>query len=154
MTADKHRRTMTADKEKTTDTESLPVPVLDYPHWRVTIRPADYSPELIQTLRSCFDVVEKCKVSLRGWDYPHLSRRPNERGQGENWVASWSTFMGHVEYWRLYQSGQFLSLFAVREFSEKEFGEHLRQITLGHLRHVSGVDWTGVPGFVSITNFV
>jgi hypothetical protein len=142
---------MTIGREKTTDRETLPVPVFDYPHWRVTIRPADYTPELIPNLCDCFDTVEKCKVSLRGWDYPHLSRRQSERGQGDNWVASWSTFMGHVEYWRLYQSGQFLNLFAVREFSEKEFGDHLRQVSASHFR---GVDLAKVPGFISITNFL
>src|ERR1700693_4619104 len=96
-------------------TTSLPVPVLEVPHWRVNVRPATYKAERIPSLSSCFDIVRKTKVSLRGWDYPHLSNRTNEQGIGRNWVAAWSDFWGHLEYWRFYQSGQFMPLLGVRE---------------------------------------
>jgi hypothetical protein len=37
------------------------------------------------------------------------------RAQGSNWMASWTEFMGHREYWRFYQSGQFLHLMSFQE---------------------------------------
>src|ERR671931_2326189 len=95
----------------------LPVPVLDFPHWRVNIRPVIYQEELIPSLAKCFETVEQTKVRLRGWDYPHLSTKNNQRCQGVNWAGSWSNFMGHNEYWRFYQSGQFIHLFSIREFT-------------------------------------
>jgi len=89
----------------------LPVPVFNAPYWRVNFRPNLYSDELIPSLGKCYEIIEKTKLSLRGWDYPHLSRRDTQKGQGANWVSSWSDFMGHNEYWRLYQSGQFFTSF-------------------------------------------
>ena len=101
------------------NTDPLPVPVLEGPHWRVNLRPSEYLPELIPTLSQCFEIIQQTKVHLRGWDYPHLSTRNTERASGSNWIASWTPFMNHNEYWRFYQSGQFLHLFSVREITEE-----------------------------------
>lgn len=133
---------------------NLPVSVLQFPHWRVTFRPSDYNEHLIPTLGHCFEVIEKNKLSLRGWDYPHLSRRDTERGQGNNWVASWSDFMNHYEYWRFYQSGQFIHLFGVREATEAEWRKKLESELSSHLSNRNSIDWKSVPGFISIINFI
>jgi len=131
----------------------LPVPVLNTPHWRVNFRPEVYNDELIQSLGECFETVEKTKLSLRGWDYPHLSKRDAERGQGMNWIASWVDFMGHKEYWRFYQSGQFLHLFSVREAAEPKWREEIESDMRSHLSYMDAVEWDKVPGFISIINF-
>lgn len=131
----------------------LPVQVLKYPHWRVNFRPSDYKEDLIPSLGKCFEIIEKNKLSLRGWDYPHLGRRDTERGQGNNWVASWSDFMGHYEYWRFYQSGQFLHLFSVREATEIEWRKKLESEMKSQLSYKNDIDWEKVPGFISIINF-
>jgi len=133
----------------------LPTPVLEYPHWRVNFRPSYYTENLVPTLSKCFDTIEKNKLSLRGWDYPHLSRRDTEREQGNNWVGSWSAFMGHYEYWRFYQSGQFVHLFTVRESSEGDYKEKLRSDMKSHRIFADGeINWDTVPGFFSIINFI
>jgi hypothetical protein len=129
--------------------QKLPVPVLDYPHWRVTYRPETYDENRIPTLSDCLDVVTKNRVSLRGWDFPHISKR-NEIEHGSRWIASWSDFMGHMEYWRFYQSTQFLYLGSVREVTETEWSEHLRATQ----HFVDKDDIANAPGFISITNFV
>ena len=132
----------------------LPVPVLEYPHWRVNFRPVDYKEKLIPSLGKCFEIIERNKLSLRGWDYPYLSRRDTERGHGNNWVASWSNFMGHYEYWRLYQSGQFLHLFSVREVTETEWRKRIEAEMRTHLSYMGDIDWKEVPGFISIVTFI
>lgn len=133
----------------------LPTPVLQYPHWRVNFRPSEYKENLIPSLSKCFEIIERTKLSLRGWDYPHLSRRDTERGQGNNWVSSWSDFMGHYEYWRFYQSGQFIHLFSVREATEREYKQKLKSDMQSHRIFTDGeIDWEAVPGFFSITNFI
>ena len=132
----------------------LPVPVLESPHWRVNIRPGIYEPELIASLGACFELVQSTKLSLRGWDYPHLSHRPNQRGTGNRWVASWSSFLGHVEYWRLYQSGQFIHLFAVREALVAEWHAQLRAAAISHASDRADVDWDRVPGYFSLLSFL
>jgi hypothetical protein len=132
----------------------LPVLVLNDPHWRVNFRSKLYNDELIESLSKCFDVIDKNKLRLRGWDYPHLSSYGTERGQGVNWVASWSDFMGHKEYWRFYQSGQFLHLFSVREATEPEWREKMESTMRSHLSYMTDVEWGKVPGFISIINFI
>lgn len=132
----------------------LPTPVLQYPHWRVNFRSNSYQEDLISSLKKCYEIIEKTKLSLRGWDYPHLSRRDTERQQGNNWVSSWSDFMGHYEYWRFYQSGQFLHLFSVREATE-EWKNKLQNDLQSHLTLMDGeVEWEKVPGYFSIINFI
>jgi hypothetical protein len=135
-----------------TDGVELPVQVLKGPHWRVNFRTEEYKRELIPTLIKCYEIIEKNRLSLRGWDYPHLSNFTNERAVGNNWVASWSDFMGHLEYWRLYQSGQFLHLFSVGETTRAEWREQLKS----QMRRFSmqNIDWENVPGFISILNFI
>ncbi|HEY1269787.1 MAG TPA: hypothetical protein VGH16_21185 [Candidatus Binatia bacterium] len=131
----------------------LPVPVLALPHWRVNIRPTTYRENLIPSLSKCFEVVEQTKVRLRGWDYPHLSSRSTQRGQGANWIASWSNAFGHNEYWRFYQSGQFLHLFSVREHSETDFHAHLEKVSRTH-HYLQEPNWPSVKGYISLLNFV
>ena len=131
----------------------LPVPVLKAPYWRVNFRPKLYNDELIPSLGKCYEIIEKTKLSLRGWDYPHLSKRETQRGQGAKWVASWSDFMGHNEYWRLYQSGQFLHLFSVREAAEPEWRKKIESEMRSQLSYMDNVEWDKIPGFISIINF-
>ncbi len=132
-------------------TLELPVAVLDFPHWRVNIRPLAYEPSTIPTLSECTRLVEKNAVRLRGWDYPHLGR-DDERSYGNNWIASWASFGGHLEYWRLYQSSQFVHLFSVREATRQEWRDELQRDTECHLNHYSEINWSSVPGFLSIIN--
>jgi len=133
----------------------LPTPVLHYPHWRVHFRPDEYKEDLIPSLSKCFEIIERTKLSLRGWDYPHLDKRDTNRERGNNWVSSWSDFMGHFEYWRFYQSGQFLHLFSVREATEVDFKEKLKSEIKSHRIMTDGqIDWEEVPGFLSIINFI
>jgi hypothetical protein len=132
----------------------LPVPVRDYPYWTVVFRPEVYNPELIPSLTECLKLVEKVRVQLRGWDFPHLSNRETERSNGSNWVASWASFRGSIEYWRLYQSGQFVHLAAVREASEAGWREKLQSATKSHLHYRNDIDWDSVPGYISLVNLV
>jgi hypothetical protein len=136
--------------------QKLPVPVLEEPHWRVRLRSEGYEKELIPSLKQCLEIIEQTKLSIRGWDYPHLSHRDSERELGNNWIASWSDFLGHNEYWRLYQSGQFLHLFSVQEAANPEWREQLRVTAKGHLNWGSEAqrDWSSIPGFISVLNFL
>ena len=138
----------------TPEATKLPIPVLENPHWRVNFRPEVYIEEVIPSLSQCFQVIEKNRVRLRGWDYPHLSNHENERTQGIDWVASWSRFRGHLEYWRFYQSTQFIHYFSVRESTEEGWRSKLQEETASHLSHIGGIDWDKVPGFISINNFL
>lgn len=133
--------------------ESLPVSVVDLPHWRVNFRPLKYDAERISSPSACLDLIERTKVRLRGWDYPHLSNRTNQRERRQNWVASWSDFLGHVEYWRFYQSGQFLHLFAIREMTETAWRSRLEAATRSHLE-LTDITFPSIRGFIDMINFL
>lgn len=82
-------------------------------YWRVIIRPTIFEERRIPTIAECWRILEEAKVSLRGWDYPHLDR--DDRGRSADSIQSGSTFGNHVEYWRFFQSGQFVHHFGFRE---------------------------------------
>jgi hypothetical protein len=82
-------------------------------YWRVLIHPTEFQQDRIPSLSDCQEAIEKAKVSLRGWDYPHIQYDNIRRGQ--DWIESGIDFMGHKEYWRFYQSGQFIHHFSSRE---------------------------------------
>lgn len=138
----------------TSELPKLPVPVLSLPRWRVNFRPQVFRPNRIPSLPKALEILEKTSVRLRGWDFPHISKQESCIGYGNDWVASWSDFMGHVEYWRFYQSSQFLYFGSVREVTETEWHTRIRQTMKSHLDRFRSVDLEKVPGFFSIVNFV
>lgn len=80
-------------------------------HWRVVTRPLTPLAERL-SFRECEELVERNRVSLRGWDYPHISRRQDDQGaigRGDNYVESWCDWQHSLEFWRMHRSGQFLS---------------------------------------------
>lgn len=103
------------------DKSILPLPIKDAPYWRVVIRPDNFELERIASLKECWHLIESCRVSLRGWDYPHVDR--DDRLNGKDWIASWCEFRRHREYWRFYQSAQFVHLFSFSEDAEFEEAE-------------------------------
>lgn len=132
--------------------EALPDLIAGQPHWRVDLRPEIYEAELIPSIADCYATIEKTRLRLGGWEFPYLSPHRNQRQQGNNWIASGVDFAGHLEYWRLYQSGQFLHLSAVRECRDalwrKELEDAMKQI----LNHITTFDWSKVTGYVDIQN--
>lgn len=134
-----------------TPTETLPVPVLEHPHWRVNFRPAVYDPSRVRNLADCLAVLYKTRVQLRGWDFPHIS--DSDLNYGDTWIAGWSDFMQHFEYWRFYQSAQFLYLGSVAEVTETAWAAKLRA-TMKGWAGLRGIDIETVPGFLSLTNFI
>lgn len=82
-------------------------------YWRVVIRPTEFNKQLIPSLAECSRLLYEAKVSLRGWDYPHIDR--DGPTNGLDWVECSTDALEIYEYWRFYQSGQFAHLFNCRE---------------------------------------
>jgi hypothetical protein len=132
----------------TTSDEEVLAFLDDAPRRRVIIRPAEYEEERL-ALRHLRGIVERTRVQLRGWDFPHLSHRGEESGRGDEWIASWSSFLGHREYWRMYQSGQFVHRESIRETVEEEWGRRLRQKASWFTQNEGEVE-----GFFDFINFL
>lgn len=75
-------------------------------YWRVVIHPSVSDGARLPLLSDCRLAIEQASVSLRGWDYPHYKR--DELQMGDTWIQSETSWANHVEFWRLFQSGQFV----------------------------------------------
>lgn len=86
-------------------------------HWRVNIRPRKILESRL-SFKQCIESVDRARVSIRGWDFPHISKRNDDHGgmslEGE-YAENWCDWYAHVEFWRMYKSGQFLSYISLRE---------------------------------------
>lgn len=80
-------------------------------YWFVVIRPVKFEEKRIRSLGECEELVRKCAVSLRGWNYPHYGRSKS----GIDYVESVTDWECYKELWRMYQSGQFVHFFSCRE---------------------------------------
>lgn len=77
-------------------------------HWLVTIRPAKHTSSRVP-FEDLEPILNRVRVSLRGWDFPHISSRTPIL-YGTYHIAQSSRYQHHVEHWRFYDSGQFLHL--------------------------------------------
>jgi hypothetical protein len=94
-------------------------------HWRVNYRPVRAATEQLSLAR-CRELVEKARVSMRGWDFPHISYSRDDKPENGGYanagdhVENWTEWYGFAEFWRMYRSTQFLSYVALREDTMKE----------------------------------
>lgn len=102
-------------------------------YWRVNIRPIEYNEKRIPSVEECINIIKSCVVYLRGWDYPHIDRTGISMSGNDSIesLCDWPEG-GHYEYWRFYQSGQFVHYFSMREDYAID-GERLKKIQ--HDRH-------------------
>lgn len=84
-------------------------------YWKIIIHPQQFLKERIQNLVECKQIILETKVSLRGWDFPHYDFQNGPIIGGLDYVDQSVNFAGQVEYWRYYQSGQFVFLKGVKE---------------------------------------
>ena len=112
-------------------------------YWRINFQPNTFGSQKI-TLAECKNAVESNAVLLRGWDYPHVSKKNNDHGTqlpaGE-FQESWVDWWNHIEFWRMYRSKQFLHYMALREdwFEKSEWAsDYAKQIEPGTALGVIG----------------
>jgi len=82
-------------------------------YWRVLIRPTQYKKERINSLDDCRKMIQEATLSLAGWNYPHCDFSSLRTGQ--NYIESTTEFLHRNEFWRFYQSGQFINHFSMIE---------------------------------------
>jgi len=83
-------------------------------YWKVWLRPSRYVENRIESLSQCHEIIRDCKVLLRGWDYPHISSR-HPPYNGVDYIESFVDWDMYKEFWRLYQTGQFINFFDMKE---------------------------------------
>lgn len=82
-------------------------------YWKINIRPTSYVENRIDSPSKCEEYLRSSKVSLRGWDFPHISTLKS----GQKFIQSSEYFGGHEEFFRFFKSGQFVFYKAMPEES-------------------------------------
>jgi hypothetical protein len=86
-------------------------------YWRINFQPL-VDEIKFKSLNDCKEAVQNNRVQLRGWDYPHFPIRKDDTSNtelGKNYFAGYVDWFNHIEYWRMFQSGQFIHYLALRE---------------------------------------
>jgi len=83
-------------------------------YWQIIIRPITFQKGHISDLSNGLKIIEKCKMSLRGWDYPHMSYE-EPAYCGIDYLESIVDWSIHKELWRFYDSGQFVHFRGFKE---------------------------------------
>jgi len=75
-------------------------------YWRVEVRPVQFVERRVESTSVLQRAIEKARVELRGWDFPHVGRSW-ELPESQKWVGVETDWSAHVEVWRAFLSGQF-----------------------------------------------
>jgi len=84
-------------------------------YWKIIMQPSTFKQDRIANLLECQKRVEECKVLLRGWDYPHFLVGKEDIVSANDYVWCATDWEIYKEYWRFYQSGQFVHYFGCLE---------------------------------------
>lgn len=76
-------------------------------YWRVEIRPADFVERRVPSVKVLQKAIEKARVELRGWDFPHIPQTW-DIPESQSWTGVETDWSSHVEIWRAFLSGQFV----------------------------------------------
>lgn len=121
-------------------------------HWRVVLHPSQFKKDRIGRLSELWKIVEETQVCFRGWYYPHISYREEERVRGINYIGYCSQSRRYTEYWRFYQSGQFIHLFTFHE-DDPDYADTLRRCLQGEVP-LTPQQFASIHGFVDIVSAV
>jgi len=77
-------------------------------YWCVVIRPDRYDAALFRDILRLPTFVAQHAVRLRGWEFPQTTLNPESRQIDGDRVSQESKWRRYLEYWRFYQSGQFV----------------------------------------------
>ncbi|MDR3634665.1 MAG: hypothetical protein P4L84_12740 [Isosphaeraceae bacterium] len=100
-------------------------------YWKVVIRPTVFNQNKI-AFPDLFDLVREKAVRLRGQPYPfvgtYAAAHPTREGQ--DWIEFEGRFHEYLEFWRFYQSGQFVHFFGIPSDwrQESQWGDEMDYI--------------------------
>lgn len=76
-------------------------------YWRVEIRPTDFVDRRVPSTKVLQKAIEKARVEMRGWDFPHIDRSW-DLPESQSSIGVDTDWSSHVETWRAFLSGQFV----------------------------------------------
>lgn len=82
-------------------------------YWRVSIRPVAFNLKRIKAITELRAILESCVVSFTQRHYPHFLGANDTIGQ--DFIQGVTDCRDHLEFYRFWQSGQFVHYMALRE---------------------------------------
>ncbi|NOT34440.1 MAG: hypothetical protein HOP12_09750 [Candidatus Eisenbacteria bacterium] len=85
-------------------------------YWRIHFQPLVHA-EKLTTIDRCREIVEQSALELRGWEYPAILNGASDVGRErtQQYFELSNDWENHIEFWRMYKTGQFLHYLALRE---------------------------------------
>jgi hypothetical protein len=74
--------------------------------WRIEFHSTIYQDKRLNSRATMQDLLSRATVSLRGWPYPYY-QAPETNYNGK-WLEGSVNWPSYREYWRLYESGQWI----------------------------------------------
>ncbi len=74
-------------------------------YWRVEFHATEYRAEILKPA-AMHELLSNATVSLRGWPYPYY--QAHETAYNGQWLEGKVAWENYREYWRLYESGQWI----------------------------------------------
>jgi hypothetical protein len=90
-------------------------------HWVLRVRPERYAPGRVE-YRSLPGIIGDAKVEGRNYNFPHTDTFNQFPQLGSDWYGREFDLGYFLEYWRLFESGQFIGVRALPE----DWPEHMR----------------------------
>lgn len=130
-------------------------------YWKIHIYPnsKDFIP--IEPINKGKEIIRSASVQFRGWDYPHyptkqIPDRQNIYTAGDK-IEAWIDYNQYKEIWRLYNTGQFIHLFSLREDWFKEgsmASKKLKEIPPGEIFGITVAVYTITEIYSFIRNLI
>lgn len=108
-------------------------------HRHIFLKPIDDVTERLGTMNQLERFVNGHNVSIRGWDFPHVSPHEGAFGYGDEFLWSCTDWGELKEYWRLFKNGVFEGLYAERG-EDAEYQKSLARKAQGARFSISIVD--------------
>jgi hypothetical protein len=119
-------------------------------HYLVSIRPTIYNSHAIEPISLILDLANRFQVRYFGWKFPFIVR--NEEAVEQRCAGIPRRPKGWEEFWRMYQSGQFLCAIAYREDAADR--EPLEYLDVWARRRVAASNVSGVINIHTLIRIV
>ena len=83
-------------------------------YWKAIVRPTTFNERRVKHRSDLLPILEKNSVEIKGWSFPHIGPVMT-LDEGPDWVGQELARDHILEFWRFYQSGQFIHYFAMPE---------------------------------------
>ena len=83
-------------------------------YWKAIVRPTTFIEKRVEQRSDLLSILEKNAVEIKGWSFPHVDRVLGI-DEGPDWVGQELARDHILEFWRFYQSGQFIHYFGMPE---------------------------------------